>query len=708
MVNILDNIKRVPDAFSTMVSGARAYDASRDPYKTWNGLHFVFTLNKIAAISGGLFEVPEAFKDIADKPIDVLDYDGLSRAQPAEKLYVLFITAYYNSRAKLYAQYAQEGVVVFTHVRHFDENGVEVPEIRLKNVHEVRKVWLALGEYVRRVFPTPTIAITGSIGKTTTTLFMESLFSQAGKTFTSGRNRNNSAPIVQQLVRRWGPQWDYHVQEVGGGGPTVVERSAAILHPNAFCIGNIYPHHLDKYETIDGIVYDKTSLDRLAADDAFGVINLDDEVLANHEFEHRIVTFAVNREDADYRATNIRQAGKWLTMDIVVAATGEFVPIKINIPGIHNAYNAACAFAMAREWGLTNEQIQAGFLAYKSKAIRQCLREVSGRLLYIDCFNVSADSIRSCMKTLESFECEEGARKIAFINGENALGDKAFSVNYGVGLEMADYDIDEYVFVGPSADAPEEEFNNYGHGRAVYEGAKRVLRGRKPAWFFDDLGKAADWLVANSKPGDVVLFKGIFRLPLFAIIDRAFGTAYTVYDPNFPGQNFGGQGFWVNTIPEIGAGNIYQWVRKEPELRIPDCLNEKPVYRIGKQVAAGRTDLEKVDFGLSLMAIGEQCFEGCSGLTELDIPANVIHVESKAFANCGSLERVKFIGVEHIEQEAFKGCKKLTRVELPATCATIEEGVFDGCPKLVIATPEGSYAWNYARENGIPVEKLVK
>lgn len=676
---------------------------SNDIYNIWNGEEFQFTLNKIAAISGGIIEVPPCFQQIADEPIAVISSYRIT-PNPEKGLNVRFLPQYNQSNYAKYVSEAENGVVIISHKELVDTEGNRLPMILLPTIRDVQNVLLSLGAYIKKVFPMPTIALTGSVGKTTTTLFMESIFRQRNRVFVSGRNLNISEAIIERMFEGFGPDYDFHIQETGGGGPGVVENSAKFLTPDAFALLNVYPHHVDKYKTLDGIFQDKSSLDRHAKSNAFGVINIDDDTLREQKYNHRIVTCGITHKEADYVAENIRQDGVYLRMDIV--HNGISVPIQINIPGVHNAYNAVIAFAMAKEWGLTDQEIQDGFSSYRSVGIRQNLCEIAGRTMYIDCFNIAVDSIRSCMATLDSLEPKPGCRRIAVLGGENALGENSFPVNYSVGLEMAQYRADEFIFVGLPESEPPEVVNRHGDGRSVFEGARRVVRDR-PVTFFEDLGLLADKLMRETKPGDVILFKGIFRLPLFAAIDRAFGTSILLSEPLFAKQLWTSKSFSAHYYKEINGANIIRCKCLDSEIEIPDTIIGKPVYRVGANVFKNRESLNNIKFGKSLQNLGTQSFMGCAGLTALTIPKNVIYIEAKAFADCTGLKDVHLKGVLHVEREAFAGCKNLKTVSFTDSCQTIENDVFAGCPKVKIIAPKGSVAHRYALEHGIKFKSVT-
>lgn len=676
----------------------------KDPFEVWNGKRFYFTLNKIAKISEGILEIPEDFKDFADEPIEVLSYLNLTKKQRETKgLKVRILSIFANKDMEIYKKEAKEGVIFITHYQMHDENNLPIPMIVLPDIEAVRTVWAKLGIYVKKCFEIPTIAVTGTVGKTTTILFLEHIFKQRYKVFVTGRNRNTSHIIIQKLIAEYGPEYDFHIQEVGGGGPLVVERSAKVLEADAFCITNVYPHHLKSYETLENVFYDKTSLNRFSKEEAFALINLDEENLRTFDFQRRTVTCGIEHKEADYVAENIRQDGIYLKFDIV--HKNNRTPIVVNIPGVHNAYNGLFAFAMAKEWGLSDEEIQAGFLDYRSRNLRQNLIEVAGRTVYLDCFNSCVDSIKAALHTLDLLQPKEGGKRFAILGGENGIGNATYALHYELGLEMTNYNADEFIFVGAPENASEDLINLYGDVRAFYRGARQVVRD-KPLFYFnqEDALSVADRLMRESHPGDVILFKGVFQLIQYAALDIAFGTSLCVYNAingELKTQVVRNDKYSASYNPLIDGCNILKCTDVESSIKIPATIQDKPVHRIGRTVLSKRKNLENIDFGKSLKNIDGLCFAECDGLNEVNIPANVLYIEEEAFLNCRNLEKVELKGVLHIEKGAFRGCEKLQKIYISDSCRTIENDVFEGCPNVNIIGFKNSIAHQYAKTNNL-------
>ncbi|MDR0446146.1 MAG: leucine-rich repeat domain-containing protein, partial [Oscillospiraceae bacterium] len=61
-------------------------------------------------------------------------------------------------------------------------------------------------------------------------------------------------------------------------------------------------------------------------------------------------------------------------------------------------------------------------------------------------------------------------------------------------------------------------------------------------------------------------------------------------------------------------------------------------------------------------------------------------------------------GVTEIKHQAFAECKELTLCKIPDSVQTISDRAFENSPNVVIVASEGSYAAQYAAEQGIPFQ----
>lgn len=152
------------------------------------------------------------------------------------------------------------------------------------------------------------------------------------------------------------------------------------------------------------------------------------------------------------------------------------------------------------------------------------------------------------------------------------------------------------------------------------------------------------------------------------------------------------------TVRAIASGAF----RKNRALR--SVVIPSSVKNIGSNAFRECSRLRSVTFGSGVNRIGDMAFLGCSALQKVSVPSNVREISIYAFAYCTALEKAVIAeGTEIIGYCAFCQCGKLRDVTLPASVTDIGGGTFDEtAPELVITLPEGSYALDYAVENGLP------
>ena len=658
-----------------------------------------FTLRELSeVIKGG---ITEEYLPFADETIDIFDFNTAHKntinqvANEGKHAVVFDIWMAPGSLARQ-AQYAELGVWVVSSRKTLDNSKALKPAIIVDNANEAL---IKLGQYIIDDFDLPLIAVTGAVGKTTTTMLLESVFKERHKVFVSGGNRNIPISFVKQMIMRYKDGYDFHIQECGAGRSKLVEDSARVLRPKGFGITKIsLTHHLSGYVDSQDLINDKVSFDRFAKSDAYGVINFDDEILSTYDFKHRIISYAVENENADYVARNIVQNGDYLEFDIDNHETT--VPVRVQIIGKHNAYNILMTYIFAKEEGFSDEEIQKGLSNYKSEGIRQSVEQVAGRKVYIDCFNVCADSIISSMTALNEMDLEDGAKKLAVLAGENALGERTYEINYDTGKKLDVFtDVDELIFVGPEEPATLQEVNHKGNGRSLYEGARAVIHDR-PLTFTTSLFELAEMLREKTQPGDAILLKGIFRQPLFAALDIAFGTSYLVRNANFGPERMIFEAGTIDYYPELGGANFRKSTEEGKRKHIPGRIGEYDIIRYQRESVS--SDSISVVINPPIRTIGRWGFRGFKKLRYIEMPDTVRMIENGAFSGCSSLESAILAKTETIQARAFRACVNLAYVELGNECVQIADDAFMECSnKLTICAPEGSYAQEFAEKHEI-------
>ncbi len=189
------------------------------------------------------------------------------------------------------------------------------------------------------------IAVAGTHGKTTTTSLTASLLAEAGLDPTF---------VIGGLVNAWGSharlgQGEYLVAEADES-----DGSFLLLQPVMALVTNIDRDHLEAYGgSFDALR--KAFLEFLHHLPFYGtaILCIDDPHCRALAAENTRATVSYGlSEDADVRASNIRQAGRKVQFDLHLPGEDEAVEVHLNLPGNHNVLNALGAIAVAWELGI--------------------------------------------------------------------------------------------------------------------------------------------------------------------------------------------------------------------------------------------------------------------------------------------------------------------------------------------------------------------
>ncbi len=654
-------------------------------------------LHKICDIMG--VALPFRFRKIADRSNNDLVMD-IKSIKSGSICFYMFEEG--NLRKNLKSAVNKGVEVVFVGKDTLEKSDVkerEFPIIVLENrMEQVGKLFST----IRKSYKAKTVAITGSVGKTTTNQLLKAAISKEKNTYASGGNLNSYISTARHIVKKLNNKYDVYIQEVGAAAPKAVEKSARMLMPDIAILLNVKEHHINRYGSQENLFYDKASFDRVMDDKSIIIANFDDDMLAKHKFSHKVISFGIEREDVDYRAINIKEENEFLSFDVVHNGAKEH--IKIRIIGRHNVYNALAAYAGAMTLGVGSSEIIKQFENYRTEGIRQNIVDVGGYKLYMDCYNAAFDSIKANFESLEKFELESGKRKIAVIGGENGVGKDIRQKHFEFGKELSKFKVDEIICIGPDT-TDLDTINYYGDGKSIYEGLK--VSGYKNVKYFSNNEEARKYIEKTITIGDMILFKGIIWLDFPILVDKIFGTSFSfdvgeyksrlgkVQDPKFV----------ANVIPQFACANIIYRTSEDESVNIPNKIAGLPVYRVTKKIFEKNKKITKASFGMCLRNISEKAFYMCEALKEVNIPSNVKVIEKSAFEGCAELEIVNLEeGLTHISEGTFKKCGKLQSIDIPMSVNFIGEDAFKGCDNLVIKCEVGSYAEKYAQDRGIAIE----
>ncbi len=228
--------------------------------------------------------------------------------------------------------------------------------------YEIKKRAEVLGIITKDTF---CFAVAGTHGKTTTSGILGHILFESGVDVTA---------FIGGIVE------NYNSNLIGNGKTvTVVEadefdRSFLHLHPNIACVTSMDADHLDIYG-------DKAAIEASFVEFADKVEDKS-KLFITKELPIKGVTCAVN-EEAVFSACNIRIVNSQYVFD-VQTPTEIIMNLQFGLPGKHNLMNALMALAMAKTFGLPNEDIASALLSFKGIKRRFSYQIKNENLVYID------------------------------------------------------------------------------------------------------------------------------------------------------------------------------------------------------------------------------------------------------------------------------------------------------------------------------------
>lgn len=341
-----------------------------------------------------------------------------------------------------------------------------------------------IARYYRSLFRIPFVAVTGSTGKTSTKEMIASVLEEGFIVHKTQKNFNNEIglPLTMfQLSREDG----ISVLEMGMNNLNEIKRLSYIAKPDIGVITNVGTAHIENLGSRGNILKAKMEITTYFNKDSLLIINNDDDMLSTIDNkDYRIVRVAI-KAGGDFKAYNIKNHGEY-GVEFSCIYKGKEETFKINIPGIHNVYNALAAIAIANEFDMDIERVKAGVSNFKSTNMRLDVIKAGDVRIINDCYNANLDSMKSSLDVLSSFE---GNRRIAVLGDMFELGHFSEEAHLQVG-EYASQRGDILIAVGEAS-------------KFIYEAAK----GKCKAAYFSTKEEACPYINGIIQSGDVILVK---------------------------------------------------------------------------------------------------------------------------------------------------------------------------------------------------------
>ncbi len=358
---------------------------------------------------------------------------------------------------------------------------------KLIQVTNTQQALLDIAGHYRSQFHLALVAVTGSVGKTTTKDMIACLLSAAMPTLKTQGNFNNEIGMPKTLLELT-PAHRAAVIEMGMSAPGEIATLAGAAKPDIGVITNIGLAHIEQLGSRENILKAKLELADALPPGAPLILCADNDLLATVQRpELKVVRYGTSDSSLEVYGHSVEMGQE--DCRFIIRYQGSDYPAHLPAAGQHNLLNALAAFAVGQQLGLAPKLCTQALEDYTPSAMRQHIVHKNDMVFVVDCYNASPDSMAAALQTLAQYQVE--GRRVAVLADMLELGSHAPQSHYGVGQQAA-----------KAADA----LFCWGEQAAQYA-AGATAAGMQNVYHFIEKQKLIQALQGYAAPGDVLWFK---------------------------------------------------------------------------------------------------------------------------------------------------------------------------------------------------------
>lgn len=368
-------------------------------------------------------------------------------------------------------------------------------------VNDTIKALQEIAKYKRSLYDIPVVAVTGSVGKTSTKDIIASVVGQKFNVLKTEGNFNNHLGLPLTLLKL--KDHTAVVVEMGMNHFNEISVLTDIAKPTVAVITNIGTSHIGNLGSRENIL--KAKLEILEGLQPGGsiIINNDNDLLHNWAQavdNSNVFTYGIENKSL-FNAKNIKENNNQSEYKINIK--GKEYTVKVPVMGRHFVYNSLCAMAVAKALNIEPEDAIQGISSFKLTEKRMDFRKIKNNVIVLaDYYNASYDSMKSALEVVRDYNAN---RKIAVLGDMLELGEFSEKLHNDVGAEVYKNKIDVLITVGKLA-------------KHIAKTAKKL--GTKEVYECESNIEAIKMLKNTIKDGDLILLKASNAMNFGEILEK--------------------------------------------------------------------------------------------------------------------------------------------------------------------------------------------
>ena len=439
-------------------------------------------LCEIISVTGGQLSDEDLVKEIAGINTD-------TRSLKQGEVFVALQGENFDGHNFVNLAIEKGAIAVITH-REITGN---IPQLVVENT---LKAYQAIAHWWRKQFSIPVIAVTGSVGKTTTKELIAAILSTQGKVLKTEANYNNEIGVPKTLLEL-NSEHDYAVIEMAMRGPGEIAELTQIAHPTLGVITNVGTAHIGRLGSEEAIAKAKCELLAEMSPDAITVLNQDNQLLietAKTVWQGKTLTYGLEGGDIHGELLDTK----------TIQVEGMHLPLPLL--GRHNALNYLAALAIAKilqiDWTPFTQGLEVNLPSGRAKRY-----DLPNDVVILDeTYNAGLESMLAALHLLAE---TPGKRHIAVLGTMKELGEKSLQFHVKVGETARQLNLDTLLVL---VNDPEAE--------GIAQGAAGIATER-----FSTHAEIVERLQEIVQAGDRILFKASHSVGLDQVVNQ-FRSSY--------------------------------------------------------------------------------------------------------------------------------------------------------------------------------------
>lgn len=358
-----------------------------------------------------------------------------------------------------------------------------------------------IAKYKRSLYDIPVVAITGSVGKTSTKDIIANVVSQKFKTLKTEGNNNNNIGLPFTILKL--KDHEALVIEMGMNHFKEISLLTSIAKPTISVITNIGTSHIGNLGSRENIL--KAKLEILEGMEKPNIVINNDNDLLNNWYENNknnieIHTFGIeNKSDIMAKNIDIEENGSSFTC---LFNNDEF-NIKVPVSGKHFIYNALCSAMIGELLNIDKENIRNGIKSFELTKRRMDLLKINDITIINDSYNASYESMKASLEYLSNINAN---RRIAVLGDMFELGNYSEELHKKLGEEVVKNHIDILISCGENA-------------KYIVEQAEKYGMAKENIYYLKNIQEVEEKILEIANQNDAILIKASNGMKFFNIVE---------------------------------------------------------------------------------------------------------------------------------------------------------------------------------------------